>query len=204
MRKVTVTSSGRGRSKQTELLLDGEPISGQDSVQEPELEQDKHGDFKACLSAATRFLHYRPRSEFEVRQRLQRGFDSNVIAEVLAELEKKGMVNDLAFARAWVDDRSAFSPRSQRLIRVELKQRGIASDVIEQVIGATDDFDSACRAAETRSRTWSRADYEGFRRRLGEYLKRRGFNYGIIERAVDMAWRESCQTKPASLEDGNP
>jgi regulatory protein len=96
----------------------------------------------------------------------------------------------LAFAQFWKENRQSFSPRSRWLTRSELRQKGVADDIIEQVVANVDDEDSAYRAATAKAHSLHEADYQGFRRRLGEYLKRRGFNYGVINNTVKRLWQE--------------
>jgi len=146
--------------------------------------------FHRCLNAAAHFLSYRPRSEAEVRKRLQqRGFDDDSVTAVLAKLKEQGLVDDMAFAQFWKDNRQSFSPRSQWLIKLELRRKGVADDIIDQMVDA-DDGDSAYRAALSKARSLPLSDYQGFRHRLGEYLKRRGFGYKAINHTVERIWQE--------------
>ena len=126
-----------------------------------------------------------------MRERLQRrGFDGDCIEAVIARLKKQGLVDDVAFAEFWKDNRESFSPRSQHLTRLELRQKGVDSNIIDQVVDGTDDSNSAYRAALSKARRLSLSDYQGFRRRLGEYLRRRGFNYEVINHTVERIWQE--------------
>ena len=144
-----------------------------------------------CFKAATRYLGYRPRSEPELRERLRRrGFSADDIGAVIAKLKRMRLVDDAAFAEFWKDNRESFSPRSKSLTRLELKQKGISEDIIESTIATIDDEDSAYRAATSKARSLSRSDYESFRRRLGGYLQRRGFNYGVVEKTIKRVWQE--------------
>ena len=152
---------------------------------------DRSDHFHRCLNAASHYLGYRPRSESEVRGKLQqRGFDGDCIEAVLAKLKEQGLVDDVAFAQFWKDNRESFSPRSQWLTKLELRRKGVVSDIIDRVVDAVDDGDSAYRAALSKARLWPLSDYQSFRRRLGEYLKRRGFNYEVINHTVERVWQE--------------
>jgi regulatory protein len=146
--------------------------------------------FYRCFNAASHFLSYRPRSEFEVRERLlRRGFDNNTTESAIAKLKEQGLVDDAAFAQFWKENRDSFSPRSQWLIKLELRQKGVTDNLIDQ---STDiiDADSAYRAALNKARSLPRSDYQSFRRRLGEFLKRRGFGYGVINHTIERLWSE--------------
>jgi len=148
-------------------------------------------DDQGCFDAAVRYLGYRPRSEAEIRQRLvMRGFESDGIERTVARLKEQGLVDDLAFARFWKENRESFRPRSQRLTRLELRRKGLDAETIEAVVAEIDDGDSAYRAALSRAPRLAGADYAGFRRRLGQYLRERGFGYEVINRTVARLWRE--------------
>ena len=99
-------------------------------------------------------------------------------------------MDDTAFAQFWKENRESFSPRSQRMTRLELRRKGVASEVIDRVVGDIDENESAYRAAIPKVRHLKSAEYDVFRRRLGEYLRRRGFNYEVINRTVDKMWQE--------------
>ena len=109
---------------------------------------------------------------------------------MLGRLREQGLVNDVDFAQFWQDNRQSFSPRSRWLTRLELRRKGVAEEIIDQVVSAASDDDSAYRAALGRARRLPVSDYQGFRRRLGGYLKRRGFSYGVINNTVEQLWQQ--------------
>ena len=205
MGMITAIRYGRGHSKRVNVILDGKfafSLEAEAAVKEGlrvgqelstcQIESLTGSDqVHRCFDAALRYLSYRPRSEFEIRGRLQRrGFDDSSVDAVMARLKERGLVDDTAFAQFWKDNRESFSPRSQRLTRLELKQKGVADDVIERVVDMVDDDDSAYRAALSKARSLSLSDYQSFNRRLGGYLKRRGFGYGVINHTVKRMWQE--------------
>ena len=100
-------------------------------------------------------------------------------------------MDDAAFARFWRDNRETFRPRSRRLTRLELQQKGLNAEVIEATIADIDEDASAYRAAQNRARRLAGGGYLFFRRRLGEYLRRRGFGYEVIGRTVARLWKET-------------
>jgi regulatory protein len=210
MMKITGLRAGKSREKRVNVFLDGQPALdlllevalkeglkvGQE-LSENRLEALAGLDrYQRCLNAAIRYLGYRPRSESEVRQRLlKRGFAGDVAEKALARLKEQGLVDDAAFARFWKENRESFSPRSRRLTALELRRKGLATDVIEAVIGEIDESDSAYRAALVKARRLHLADYPLFRRRLGAYLGRRGFGYDIVNETVARVWKERGEKK---------
>ena len=205
MRKITAIHVGSGRGKRVNVSLDGKfafSLEAEVAVKEGlQVGQElstvqigvmaKSNGFHRCLNAAAHYLSYRPRSEFELRERLhRRGFDGDSIEAVIAKLKEQGVVDDMAFAQFWKDNRDSFSPRSRWLTRLELKRKGVAGDIIDHIVDAVNDEDSAYRAAQGKARSLPLSDYQSFQHRLGEYLKRRGFSYGVINRTAERIWQE--------------
>ncbi len=147
----------------------------------------------APIDVALRFLAQRPRSEQEVRRRLQRpGTDDTAIEAVLQQLRRHHLVDHAAFAQYWVEQRQTFKPRGTRLLRAELRQRGIDARAAETAaepaeVSAVDD---AYRAAQKRARQLGSADERAFKTRLAQFLARRGFDWETISVAVSRLWDE--------------
>ena len=144
--------------------------------------------------AALRLLAYRPRSEAEMRQRLaRRDLPEEVVQETIARLREQGLLSDAAFARFWVETRDQNSPRGHRLLWQELSVKGIEREVARQAIAAVAEEDAALRAAQKKARHLQGQDYPLFRRRLGDFLLRRGFPYPTVRTTVERLWREGQQ-----------
>ena len=143
------------------------------------------------VAAAMRLLSYRPRSESELRQRLaRRGAPADLVDGAISRLRELGLVADAAFARAWVDGRSRLSPRGRRLLRRELQAKGIDGEAAREALGQLDDEDTALRAAERRADAMRGLPYPEFRRRLGDFLRRRGFDSATVRRTVERLWQD--------------
>ena len=148
-------------------------------------------DVEKAYLRAVNLLSYRPRSVAEVRRNLQaKKTDPETIEAVVARLTQNGLLDDAAFARFWVENRSAFSPRSGRLMSYELRQKGVATGDIETAL-PSEDREGAREAAMRRARSLAALDYESFRKKLLPYLQRRGFGYETAAEAVNAAWQES-------------
>jgi len=147
-----------------------------------------------AIDVALRYLAQRPRSEHEVRQRLQRaGVAEDAVDGVLVQLRQHGLVDDAAFAQYWLEQRQTFRPRGARLLRAELRQHGLASDLVTAAAGelATSADEDAYRAAQKRARSLAAADERTFKSRLSHFLARRGFDWEAISPAVQRLWREA-------------
>ena len=88
------------------------------------------------MEIATHFLGTRPRTRREIELRLRRGkVADQLIAATLTRLEKLGLVDDVAFARWWAEQRDRHAPRGRRMVEAELRQRGVPREVLEALRG---------------------------------------------------------------------
>jgi len=150
---------------------------------------------QACLDAAYRYLSYRPRSEAEIRHCLHRhGFAKEMAEKAIAKLREQNLTDDLVFAQFWKDNRLSFRPKSKRLIKKELRDKKVASAIIEQVTEDIDDEAIAYKLSSSRMPTLAHLDYPDFYRRLSSYLTYRGFGYEVIKRTVALVWQEREQS----------
>ncbi len=103
-------------------------------------------DPQVVLEAAGRFLEARSRSIAEVRRRLGgAGYRVELVDGAIAKLLEFGVLDDQAFARAWVESRDRARPRGEGAIRHEMAQKGIERETIDLVLGER--RDSAAAAA---------------------------------------------------------
>jgi regulatory protein len=158
--------------------------------------------YERCLSKALTFLGYRPRSEAETRERLKKhGFAETEIARVIERLKNLSLIDDAAFAEYWKENRTSFKPRGQRMLRSELRRKGVDQDTISEAVEGIDELVNARRAAEARARSLPVTDYQVFRQKLGSYLQRRGFNYGVISQTVKLIWEERTGEAGPDIEE---
>ena len=87
------------------------------------------------LEAAARFLEPRARSVAEVRRRLTgAGYRADLVEAAITRMIELGMLDDEAFARAWVESRDRARPRGERAIRAELGLKGIDRVTVDLVL----------------------------------------------------------------------
>jgi len=133
--------------------------------------------------AALNFLSYRPRSEQEVRRRLQKkDFMPEAVDDAIGRLLRAGLIDDEAFARYWVENREQHKPRGAYALRHELRQKGIESRIVDELVEQIDEDANAYLAATKRLSRWQRLDPSVRRRKMSDYLRRRGFSYDVVLR----------------------
>jgi regulatory protein len=155
------------------------------------LERDS---FQKAYARALQFLSYRPRSEAEVRRYLQdKKVPPTIEAEVVERLTAAGLLDDQAFASYWVENRESFNPRGRYALRHELHQKGLNEETIALALEAIDEEESAHRALTSRARRMPPLDRGSFRKKLGSFLRRRGFSYEAISAALERMWQEMVE-----------
>lgn len=161
-----------------------------------------HSEEQATYDRAVNYLSFRPRSCEEVRRHLVKsGVADAVAANVIDRLQEQGIVDDVAFARFWIENRERFKPMAPRALRYELSQKGVDRDIVDSLLEETDAEASAERAARKliwRFRGISRDD---FRRKLGSRLYRRGFDRDTILSVTDRLEAELEISEPNYFTD---
>ena len=150
-------------------------------------------DPAVVLDAAARFLETRSRSVTEVRRRLTgAGYRPELVEGAVARLLELGILDDAAFARAWVESRDRAHPRGEIALRRELRLKGIDAAVIDEVLAerggesaAAPDADAADRLLARTSAVLTRiADPRARRQRAYALLARHGFDPDTASDAV--------------------
>lgn len=138
---------------------------------------------------ALRLLKFRLRSRKELETRLrQKKYTKQTIAEVLKFLENTGFIDDFVFARAWINSRLNFNPRSRGLLVYELRQKGIPQDIITKSLNIIQDEDEENLAWQLAKKRFSKLralPQITIKRRLSSYLTRRGFKTGLTFKIIN-------------------
>ncbi len=207
-RKITEISVQKRNSHRRAIYLDGEFAFGVDEeivaryglkvgseLADADLLRilQKEETLKA-KEVALRSLSVRARSRKEITDRLTRkGFTSDIVSQVADDLEQAGLIDDSEFARAWVRERLRTRPKGRQMLRLELRQKGIDNQTAESAIQeAFADVDETLLAAELLKRRLGRyqgLDKEKIRRRMADFLLRRGFNRETVRQTLAEVWK---------------
>lgn len=162
-------------------------------------------DGSAAMDIAARFLATRPRSRWEVGRRLKRaGADDEVTGATLERLSTLGYLDDVAFARWWLEQRDRHAPRGRRMIEAELRTHGVAREVLAQLDDADlarpdgeelpeTEAERAAMALRRHLRGRPLPDDAAGLRRIGLFLVRRGFDPETVRAAIRRAASESLE-----------
>jgi regulatory protein len=203
MKKITAIEVQKRTPNRVNIHLDGEFAFGLERIVAAwlrvgqELSEEKIEQLQAeearerAYQQAMLFLSYRDRSEAEIRQNLRKHeIPEPVIEQTLERLRQDGLANDQQFARSWVENRSAFRPRSRQLMAMELRQKGLDDEAITSATNSVDDEALAYEAARKRAVRLKDLEWNEFRKKLSDFLGRRGFPYSVVAPVVTRIWNE--------------
>ncbi len=204
MKKITALTVQKNNPNRVNVYLDGEFAFGLARITAAWLKNgDELSDEKIArllaedsrewaYQQATLFLSYRARSEKEIRQNLRKHeVSEEAIEETLERLRKAGLANDKDFAQAWVENRSTFRPRSKKALAIELRQKGLDNETIQASLSAVDEEALAYETGSKRAARFAGMEWNEFRKKLSEFLARRGFSYSVIAPIVSKIWNET-------------
>ncbi|MDM4723208.1 regulatory protein RecX [Micromonospora sp. WMMA1363] len=137
-----------------------------------------------------RQLAVRPCTRAELAGALaNRGISEEAATAVLDRYDEVGMIDDAAFARAWVSSRHARRGLARRALATELRQRGVDAEVARAALGELDEETEAetARALAERKLRSARGAPDAVFRRLVGMLARKGYPPGVAIRAVKEA-----------------
>ncbi|MFF3068379.1 RecX family transcriptional regulator [Kitasatospora sp. NPDC057904] len=184
-------SAGRRRTEP-----DAEPDGEQARPREPKRARaEEHADPESrardiCLRLLTGTAKSRKQLADALRKR---EIPEDVADQVLTRLEEVGLIDDAAFAAAWVESRHAVRGLSRRALAQELRTKGVAADLVEQAVAQLDydDETEAARALVDRKLRSTRGlEPQARMRRLVGVLARRGYSEGLAFRVVRAAIEE--------------
>lgn len=204
-RKITALKAQKRNPQRVNIYLDGEFSFGVARIVAAwlrvgqELSTEKIAGLKGqdvqetAYQRALKFLSYRPRSESEVGGNLRKHkVPEETITTVMSRLRESKLVDDWAFANEWVENRSEFRPRGRYALRVELRQKGISEEIIEEVLESLDEETLAYRAAQKKARQLRAKNKNEFKHKLYGFLSRRGFDYEITSSVIQKIWEDSA------------
>ncbi len=152
-------------------------------------------DYQKVRDYALKLLSFRPRSIKEITEKLlyfssKRHISSKLIEKLLEELIDSNFLNDEDFAKWWLEQRQTFRPKGYFALQSELLQKGITRDIIEKVIKKNEregqgEFNIALKIAQKKFSFLSKKSKEEQKKKISEFLARRGFSWEIIYKVVD-------------------
>lgn len=151
-------------------------------------ERPAPGSPEHARAVCLRLLSAAPRTRKELADALARQqVPTEVAEEVLSRFEDVGLIDDAAFAAAWVESRHHSRGLARRSLARELRRRGVAASLVDEAVGQVDDAqeEETARQLVTRKlRSMRQVDPHKRFRRLVAVLARRGYTEELALRVV--------------------
>ena len=202
--RITQIEEQKNRKDRVNIYLDGEFAFGLDhevvlrhhlhegdSLSERIIDDILLAEEKTrAKEKALSYLNYRARSIEELKRKLEeKNFSNRVIRQVIDDLIRVGLLDDKQFAATYVHSRMVQKPMGKRLLRQELLSKGIdeemADEAVDEGFGSRSETEVARGLIQKRLRGLNpgKKDLEKQRKRLSDFLFRRGFNWEVINEA---------------------
>ncbi len=144
---------------------------------------------KQATITALRLLTATPKSKARLKQKLkEKGYPSQVIEGTVSRLEQDGLLNDKSFAASIFQTFSQYRPSGRKRIAFEMKKRGLGEKVIDEMLQKFDpeaERQAALQLAETKSNRWQKLEPMKRRKKIYDFLLRRGFDFTLAREIVD-------------------
>ncbi|MFI6645072.1 recombination regulator RecX [Streptomyces sp. NPDC050504] len=148
-----------------------------------------------------RLLTGTPRTRKQLADALKkREIPEDVAEEVLSRFEDVGLIDDAAFADAWVESRHHGRGLARRALARELRTKGVRPELIDEAVGQLDSEQEEERArelVERKLRATRGLDREKRLRRLAGMLARKGYGEGLALRVV----REALEAEGEDVDE---
>jgi regulatory protein len=153
----------------------------------------REGEFQVNYEKALKFTALRPRSEKEVRDWCKRKkLGQTLVGLIFDKLGEHELIDDLEFAKWWIEQRRSFRPRGRRMMEQELWQKGVDRKVVERAFaeleweaGGEEEQQLARRAIEKKMKAFGKLSGKEKRNRVIGFLQRRGFSWETVRKVVD-------------------
>jgi len=149
-------------------------------------------NFEKFYNRALNSLSFRPRSEKELRDYLEKKkCDDLSIQRIIENLKEHKFLNDEEFVAWWIEQRTIVKPKAARIIKFELKQKGISKELIEEAFekDLSSDLEKAKALIKKRIKRYQGvADKKKIYEKLGRFLASKGFDYEIIKEVLDQVF----------------
>lgn len=157
-------------------------------LSEAEIEEIvKESEFQSTYDKILKYASLRPRSKKEFDTWLKKHkVHKSLHKELFIRLKRLDLLNDRKFAAWWIQQRNQFRPKSVRVLRLELRQKGVKKDVVGEALSeeGVDEEKAAKKILEKKKYMWRK--YQGFEKRvkMSNYLAGKGYSWDIVREVV--------------------
>ncbi|MER6132314.1 recombination regulator RecX [Streptomyces sp. NPDC001815] len=188
------TGRARGRRRGFGEASGGPQDGGPPSSSRAEKGEPPGDPAERARAICLRLLTGTPRTRKQLADALRkREIPDDVADEVLSRFEEVGLINDGAFADAWVESRHHGRGLARRALAQELRNKGVDATLIDEAVGQLDSDQEEATARDLvarKLRSTRGLDRDKRIRRLAGMLARKGYSQGTALRVVRQALEE--------------
>jgi len=149
----------------------------------------RESELALVFDKVLKFLSFRPRSEFEIKEYLlKKNVGEETRKLVIVKLKQLKLIDDEAFARWWLEQRSVFRPTGARLVKYELRRKGVAEETVSSLLAETRpraaDALLAEKLIQKKLARLKNLPEKELKQKLYASLSQKGFAFEVIEEAV--------------------
>lgn len=143
---------------------------------------DSEENRKLAFNWSLKYLSFRSHSTKEIKDYLLRkNFVEHTINAVIQKLTDLKFLDDVEFARTWIESRQKYKGKSKFILKRELRLKGLSEDIIEPLLKeAQDDLATAQTLFDKKKKTLGKLPSQEFKKKIGLFLQQKGFSFGII------------------------
>jgi regulatory protein len=138
---------------------------------------------------------YMKRLSFKRKVKEQDALSEVVIEALIEKLKRRDLINDLRFAKEWVEARRKSKKKGINALKSELFQKGIPREIVDEVLSGEaaegmDEESLAKEALEKKMRSWRNLPEQELKQKAVQFLMRKGFNYDIAKQVIENHLKE--------------
>lgn len=147
----------------------------------------KKAEFQKVNDKILRFATLRPRSQKEYNAWLKKHkVHASLHKELFNRLKHLELLDDEKFTNWWVKQRQSSRPKSARVLRFELRQKGIDRYIIDDVLSNTkiDEVKIAKELIEKKKYKWEKLNIFEAKKKISAFLASKGFSWDVVKKVL--------------------
>jgi len=147
----------------------------------------KKAEFQKTYEKILKYSTLRPRSKKELTDWLKRKkIHRSIYTKLFNRLKRLELIDDYKFAQWWVSQRIQFRGKSTLEITQELHQKGIDRNIIKKILGKSNINEDKIivKLINKNKWRWSKYDKDLRKKKMRDYLMRRGFRWDAVKKFI--------------------
>ena len=142
-------------------------------------------DFERAKDKALSLLSFKAYTEKALRDKLkEKGYNESIINQVIERMKEDLLIDDFKLAQEYVEKLFNSKLFSEKRVRYELKNKGIDSNTIEDVLEPYLDRDALSNAISLLSKKFREINDDKTATRAAGLLSRAGYDFSTIKTAI--------------------